>query len=101
MSRTAMLLLLLALSISTSALRADGVLISWSPQMVAGASQASFDEAKKLAVPAILEKNRTAVSWPAAYHVLVAADAHRDDRALLAGLAEQVANGSEQRLADT
>src|SRR5258708_2150738 len=79
----------------------DGVLISWSPDYLEGASQASFDEAKKLPVQTILDRNATARSWPDAYHLLLAANEHKNDRALLAGLVDQLTDASEHKLADT
>jgi len=101
--RRPILLTLSLLLVNTFNARAhgDGILISWAPNYLEGASQASFDQAKGLSVEAILAKNVAAKSWPDAYHVLLGANEHKTDKAFLAKLIEQLSDTSERKLTDT
>lgn len=81
--------------------QADGILISWSPQYLKGASQETFDAAKGLPIEAIIANNTRVNSWPDAYHLLVAANEHKDDKAFLRKLADQLTDSTTHKLADT
>lgn len=97
----ALTLILVAAVLAAPAAIADGTLMSWSGRDLKGSSRESFDAAKKKSPKESLEKNRSIATWPEAYHLLLAANEHRTDKQFLAGLAAQVTDTTERRLAHT
>lgn len=91
-------LLLLTLFLLPQSIKADGVLLSWSPVDVPGVTQQSFNAAKQLKVEEILKKNLEVGSWADAFLLMVGANSHKEDKALLKGLASQLSNKSKAGL---
>src|SRR5436190_10892378 len=91
--------LLAALGVSSS--RADGILMSWGPHNLRGMTQEKWEAAKKRSVESVLDANRAAATWPDAYLCLLGAMQHKEDKALRAGLVDQLTDSTERSLADT
>lgn len=94
-------LLLLILCLLSQTVNADGILLSWSARDVPGITEQSFNAAKQLRVEEILKKNLEASSWADAFLLMVGANAHKEDKTLLKGLASQIANKSKVELKAT
>jgi hypothetical protein len=86
---------------SSGQLLADGILISWSPEYLEGASQATFDAAKALSIDAIIANNARVASWPDAYHLVIAANEHKNDKAFLRRVAAQLGDTTTRKLTAT
>jgi len=91
----------LLIAIPTSSAVADGILMSWSPQQLHGMTEQRWEAAKKESVEDVLNANKAAATWPDAYLCLVGASQHKDDKVLLVGLTNQLADATERALRDT
>ena len=81
--------------------RADGVLMSRSPRNLDGMPRQRWEAARKQSAKEVLKATRTVRSWPDAYLCMVGAMQHKEDKVLLAGLADQLTHADELHLKDT
>ena len=77
---------------------ADGILVSWSARDVEGVTEQTFNAAKQLGVEDIIKKNLSVHSWPDAFLLMVAANQHKEDKRLLAGLTSQITDKAKSSL---
>jgi hypothetical protein len=91
----------LFVAISISPALADGILMSWSPNSLHGMTEQRWETAKKQSVENVLDANKKVATWPEAYMCLLGANQHKDDKALLVGLASQLVDSTERALKDT
>ena len=80
---------------------ADGTLVSWSPDTIAGMTKTRWDGAKELDTTATIDRVRSAHDWATAYEGLLAASSHTSDKDLLKRLVAEVSNPAEPGLSDT
>jgi len=93
--------LLMLMLLLPAAAHADGVLISWGPNMLEGVTASTFELAKTRPAHEILANNKNAASWPDAYLALVGAREHQFDQAFLVTLTSQLTDRAEVKLAKT
>lgn len=94
-------LLSTTLSLVPGLAKGDGVLLSWSPGDVPGVTEASFNAAKSIAAEEIPKKNLTVTSWPETFLLMVGANQHKTNQALLKALALQLTNNTKVDLKAT
>ena len=80
---------------------ADGILLTWSARDVPGITEESFNAAKSLAAEEIPKKNLALSSWPEAFLLMVSANGHKADQAMLKALAVQLTNNTKADLKAT
>jgi hypothetical protein len=92
---------LLMAIVYASPLRADGILMSWSPRSLEGMTEQRWETAKKQSTQDVLKANRQVTTWPDAYLCLLGANQHKDEKTLLTGLTGQLTDQTERSLRDT
>src|SRR6185295_8544776 len=96
---TVLLLTLLLTSLCSA--RADGILMAWSASDVPGVSEQSFNDAKSHGVADITKRNLEVSTWADAFLLLIAANAHQTDAAMLQALASQLTDNAKVSLKST
>ena len=65
-------IILISLTLLTTTVKADGILMAWSPRDLTGMTEERFNASKKWSTSEILNKLKTATEWPEIYLLLIA-----------------------------
>lgn len=102
MNRTIKIALLSVIfCLAAQVIKADGILLSWSPRDVPGLTEEAFNAARSVGADEIPKKNLTVGSWPEAFLLMVAANQHREDKTLFKALISQLTNNTKGDLKAT
>lgn len=91
-------IILVSLTLFTTTVKADGILISWSPRDLTGMTEERFNTSKKWSTSEIINKLKTAREWPDIYLLLIASKQYNEDKAFIDSLINQISDMTQSQI---
>lgn len=91
-------IIFISLTLLTTTVKADGILMAWSPRDLTGMTEERFNASKKWSTSEVLNKLKTATEWPDIYLLLIASKQYKEDKVFIDSLINQLPDITQSQI---